>query len=145
MMAGTHVFNSSLEAGVRVVSFLDSYYPKSLDFELLMNVDYILVNSADFSGPESLHPKIPNRKGELSSRRESVRGGIELMIRFNLIEIDLTHEGVFYRATEYANPYLELMRTNYSIAIRSNSEWLVSELNEMGFERLNITLDTRVF
>ncbi|KMV28418.1 hypothetical protein AB733_23840 [Photobacterium swingsii] len=144
-MAGTHVFNSSLEAGVRAVSFLDSYYPKSLDFELLMKIDYILVNSADFDGPESLHPKTPNRKGELSSRRETVRAGIELMKRFDLIEIDLTHDGVFYRATENANPYLELMRANYSIAIRNTSEWLVSELNEIGFERLNITLGKRVF
>ena len=31
-MVDTHVFNSPLEASVRAVSFLDSYYPKSLDF-----------------------------------------------------------------------------------------------------------------
>lgn len=144
-MSEIHVFNSPLEAGVRIVSFLDSYYPTAIDFEQLMKVDYILVNSGDFNGPESLHPEIPNRLGELSSRRETVRAGIELMKRFDLIEVNLTHEGVFYRATESAEPYLELMKTKYSVAIRNIAKWLVVELNEIGFKNLNATLGKRVF
>ncbi|WP_413505718.1 ABC-three component system middle component 2 [Photobacterium phosphoreum] len=145
MMVDTHVFNSPLEASVRAVSFLDSYYPKSLDFERLMKIDYILVNSGDFGGPESLHPKIPNRKGELSSRRETVRAGLELMTRFELIEIILTHDGIFYRATEKANPYLELMKSNYSTVIRRRSEWLVNELCDAGFESFDNNLSKKVF
>ncbi|MEZ8800524.1 ABC-three component system middle component 2 [Vibrio splendidus] len=144
-MAEIHVFNSSLEAGVRAVSFLDSYYPKGLDFEQLMKIDYVLVNSSDFSGPESLHPQTPNRQGELSSRREIVRAGIDLMKRFGLIEIDLTQYGVFYRVTESAEPYLELMKTKYALSLRKTSEWLAHELNEDGFEKLNKTLGERVF
>lgn len=144
-MAEIHVFNSSLEAGVRAVSFLDSYYPKGLDFEQLMKIDYVLVNSSDFSGPESLHPQTPNRQGELSSRREIVRSGIDLMKRFGLIEIDLTQYGVFYRVTESAEPYLELMKTKYALSLRKTSEWLAHELNEDGFEKLNKTLGERVF
>ncbi len=65
-MTENYIFNSSLEAGVRAVSFLNSYFPESLDFEHLMIIDYVLVNSADFGGPESLHPETPNRQGELS-------------------------------------------------------------------------------
>ncbi|MFS1492581.1 ABC-three component system middle component 2 [Vibrio splendidus] len=144
-MAEIHVFNSSLEAGVRAVSFLDSYYPNSLDFEQLMKIDYVLVNSSDFNGPESLHPQTPNRQGELSSRREIVRAGIDLMKRFGLIEIDLTQYGVFYRVTESAEPYLELMKTKYALSLRKTSEWLAHELNEDGFEKLNKTLGERVF
>ncbi len=145
MIEGNHVFNSSLEAGVRAISFLDSYYPKVLDFENLMKIDYILVNSSDFDGPDSLHPKTPNRKGELSSRREVVRAGIELMKRFNLIEIDLTHDGVFYKATENTEPYLELMKTKYSVSMRYIANWLVIELDELGFDGFNATLGKKVF
>lgn len=144
-MSETHVFNSSLEAGVRLVSFLDAYYPKSLDFEQLIVIDYILVNSADFNGPESLHPKIPNRHGELTSRRKTVHAGIKLMKRFDFIEVELTRDGVFYRVTESAEPYLDLMKTKYSVSMRDISKWLVSELNDIGFKRINETLRKRIY
>jgi hypothetical protein len=144
-MTEMHVFNTPLEAGVRLISFLDAYYPESLDFEQLMKIDYILVNSADFNGPESLHPKTPNRQGELYSRRETVHAGIELMKRFYFIEIELTRSGVFYRVTESAEPYLELMKSSYSVAMRNIAKWLVIELNEIGFKNINEILGQRVF
>jgi hypothetical protein len=144
-MIKTPVFNSSLEAGVRAVNFLDFYYPKSLDFEQLMKIDYILVNSADFGGPESLHPQTPNRLGELSSRRDTVRAGIELMKRFGLIKVELTKNGVYYSATEEVEPYLDLMRKRYSLEMKNVACWLALEIDEFGFERVNINLDKKVF
>lgn len=144
-MTTENVFNSTLEAGVRVISFLDVYYPNSLDFEQLMKVDYVLVNSEDFNGPKSLHPKTPNRHGELSTRRETVRAGIDLMKRFHFIEVDLNHDGVFYRVTESAEPFLELMKTKYSMSLRDIANWLAVEVNDIGFETINKTLGKRVF
>ncbi|WP_439148416.1 ABC-three component system middle component 2 [Vibrio sp.] len=144
-MTDKQVFNSSLESGVRVVSFLDAYYPDSLDFEQLMKIDYIVVNSADFDGPDSLHPQIPNRQGELSTRREIVRSGIELMKKFGLIEIDLNPHGVFYRATESAEPYLGLMKEKYSLELKIVAQWLANEIREDGFSRLDLGLKSRVF
>ena len=139
------VFNSSLEAGMRAIAFLDTYHPKSLDFEQLMKVDYILVNSADFGGPASLHPEIPNRQGELSSRREVVRTGIELMKRFGLIEVKLTNRGIYYKTTEEAEPYLDLMRQKYSLALRDIAAWLTEEISQFGFRRIDSNLGKKVF
>jgi hypothetical protein len=144
-MIEASVFNSSLEAGVRTLSFLDIYYPQTLDFEQLMKIDYVLVNSKDFGGPESLHPLTPNRQGELSSRREAVRSGIELMKRFGLIELELTKNGAYYRASEEAEPYLDLMRKRYSLAIREIASWLAEEIHAFGFKRINVNLDKKVF
>ncbi|MCS6211452.1 ABC-three component system middle component 2 [Shewanella baltica] len=144
-MTESHIFNSSLEAGVRAVSFLNSHFPDRLDFEHLMFIDYVLVNSADFDGPESLHPKTPNRHGELSSRREVVRDGLDLMKRFGLIEIELSSHGVFYRATEEAEPYLCLMREQYSLNLKKVASWLSNEVKASGFERLNMIVERKVF
>lgn len=139
------VFNSSLESGVRIVSFLDAYYPQSLDFEQIMKIDYIVVNSADFNGPNSLHPQIPNRQGELSTRREVVRSGIELMKKFGLIEVELNSNGVFYRATESAEPYLGLMKAKYSLKLRIVAQWLANEIRKKGFSQLDLGLSSRIF
>ncbi len=65
------VFNSSLEAGMRAIAFLDTYHPKSLDFEQLMKVDYILVNSADFGGPASFILKYQIDKESLAHVEKS--------------------------------------------------------------------------
>lgn len=144
-MSNEHVFNSSLEAGVRAIRFLNSYFPESMDFYGLMKIDFILVNSGDFSGPESLHPVTPNRKGEYFSRREKVRSGLDLMMKFGLVEVDYTNSGVAYKASEHASPYLELMKSNYSLSLSLISEWLAKELKENGFEQFDIALGSKVF
>jgi len=145
MISNMVVFNSSLEAGVRTICFLDSYFPGYMDFDSLMKIDFILVHSGDFGGPESLHPITPNRKGEYFSRREKVRAGLDLMINFGFIEIEYTNKGVFYKVSEHVNPYLNLMKCNYSLALIKVSEWLANELNKNGFEQLNTALENKVF
>ncbi|WP_407332373.1 ABC-three component system middle component 2 [Enterovibrio sp. 27052020O] len=144
-MSNSYVFNSPLEAGVRTVCFLDSYFPRSMDFDGLMKVDFIIVHSGDFGGPDSLHPNTPNRNGEYYSRREKVRTGLDLMKKFGLIEVEYTKNGIAYKASENASPYLELMRSNYSLSLRRISNWLTEEINKTGFEELNITLVDKVF
>ncbi|KZN46703.1 ABC-three component system middle component 2 [Pseudoalteromonas luteoviolacea] len=142
-MSERPIFNSALEAGVRAVSFLNTFFPKNLDFEQLIKVDYILVNSSDFGGPQSLHPQTPNRIGELNSRRKTVRSGVDLMKRFGLIDLKLTDTGVYYFASEEAEPFLELMKANYSLEIKDRSKWLAKEVNNYGFERLDRELNNR--
>ncbi|OEF57940.1 ABC-three component system middle component 2 [Enterovibrio norvegicus] len=138
------VFNTSLESGVRVVSFLDKYYPDRLDFEQIMKIDYIMVNSSDFNGPNSLHPRTPNRQGERSARREIVRSGLELMTSFRLIEIELNSNGVFYKSTESAEPYLKLMKEKYSLELIKVSHWLADKIRNEGFSQLEVGLNSKV-
>ncbi|MCG9771574.1 hypothetical protein L1D59_23575 [Pseudoalteromonas piscicida] len=142
-MSERPIFNSALEAGVRAVSFLNTFFPQSLDFEQLIKVDYILVNSSDFGGPQSLHPQTPNRIGELNSRRKTVRSGVDLMKRFGLIDLKLTETGVYYFASEEAEPFLELMKASYSLEMKDRARWLAKEVNNYGFERLDRELGNR--
>ncbi|MFB2759771.1 ABC-three component system middle component 2 [Shewanella xiamenensis] len=144
-MNDASVFNSSLEAGVRSICFLDSYYPGVMDFDGLMKIDYILVHSNDFGGPESLHPMMPNRKGEYYSRREKVRTGLELMNKFGLIELEYTKNGIMYKASENTSPYLQLMKCDYSLSLINISKWLAQELANFGFKKINETIENKVF
>ncbi|PSV48336.1 ABC-three component system middle component 2 [Photobacterium indicum] len=139
------IFNSYLEAGVRILCILNALSPKGLDFESLIKTDYVLVNSNDFSGPKSLHSKLPNRKGELVTRRESIRQGLELMRRFGLVSVILSQEGAVYYTTEKTKPYLKLMVTTYSKELQIVALWLSKEINTNSFHRIDELLKQVVY
>jgi ABC-three component (ABC-3C) system Middle Component 2 len=62
------LFNSSLETGVRAVVVLDAAFPRAFDLSQLTWLDHLVVHTADIGGPDSLHPDIPQRTGELLVR-----------------------------------------------------------------------------
>lgn len=136
-VASIDVFNTSLEAGLRSVILLNEYYPSSIDFEEIVKLDYVLVYSKDFGGPDSLHPSVPNRKGELVVRRQLVRDGLGLMKRFGLINILCENEGVYYSVTGDAEPFIKLMRSEYSVTLKNNAIWCVGQLRKNGFQYFN--------
>jgi len=136
-VVSTSVFNTSLEAGLRSVILLNEYYPESVDFEEIVKLDYVLVYSEDFGGPESLHPAVPNRKGELIVRRELVRDGLGLMKRFGLISTTCENDGIYYSVTGDAEPFIKLMRSEYSVTLKKNAKWCVSQLSKNGLQFFN--------
>ena len=64
------LFNSALETGVRALVILVANFPAALDLQRLVDFDYLVVHSGDVDGPESLHPPLPMREGELLVRRK---------------------------------------------------------------------------
>ena len=134
------VFNTELEAGIRTIAVLDAIYPLSIDFEALTKADFIIINSGDFGGPDSIHPSTPNRIGELATRREIIRNGIKLMRRFGMIEVILENDGVNYKATPNAYPYLKLMRCKYSKRIIESAKWISQEIQSSGFQKFDLVL-----
>lgn len=140
-----NVFNTPLEAGVRAIAFLNAYYPNEIDFESLLKIDYVIVNSGELDGPKSIHPFTPNKMGELIMRRSIVREGIDLMIRFGMLQSKLTDTGIYYKVTDQAQPYLKLMKSNYSKLIIESSIWLAEEVNTNRFININSKLSRKVF
>jgi hypothetical protein len=80
------LFNSSLETGVRAVVVLDAAFPRAFDLSQLTWLDHLVVHTADIGGPDSLHPDIPQRTGELLVRRRLVEDGLTLMRRLHLVD-----------------------------------------------------------
>ncbi|MFL1806975.1 ABC-three component system middle component 2 [Plesiomonas shigelloides] len=134
------VFNTELEAGIRTIAVLDAIYPLSIDFESLTKADFIIINSGDFGGPDSIHPSTPNKIGELATRREIIRTGIKLMRRFGMIDVIPTNDGVKYKATQNAYPYLKLMRCKYSKRIIALAQWFSQEIQANEFKKFDLIL-----
>ena len=124
------LFNSALETGVRAVVILDAVHPRAFDLAHLTWCDHLVVHTSDIDGPESLHPDIPQRTGELLVRRGLVEDGIKLMRRLHMIEVEVGDRGIVYRASEDASAFVETLRSEYSSQLKERAVWLASFLTE---------------
>lgn len=132
----TSPFNSALETGLRTLSVLSATYPASADLQRLMTYDYLLVHSADAGGPESLHPGIPQRNGELLVRHTIIQNGLFLLLSRNLIDRSATENGIEYCATDASQPFLDRLDSPYTHALRERAAWIALTFAEMSNEEL---------
>lgn len=135
--AAPALFNSPLETGVRAIVVLNAAYPRAFDVTEIAWFDHLIVHTGDIGGPESLHPDVPQRSGELLVRRRLVEDSLLVMRRLHLVEfVPDGVAGLLYRASEEAVGVIELMRSPYSIALRERAEWLAS--NVLSRSRLDL-------
>lgn len=134
------LFNSPLETGVRAIVVLNAAYPRAFDVTEIAWFDHLIVHTGDIGGPQSLHPDVPQRSGELLVRRRLVEDSLMAMRRLHLVEfVPDGDAGLLFRASEEAVGVIELMRSPYSIALRERAEWLASNVlsrSRLELERL---------
>lgn len=123
-------FNGPLEAGIRAVSILGAAFPQSYDLQRLVAFDYLLVHTADVGGPESLHPPSPMHSAELLVRRKLVENALLLMMTRDLVQREITPEGIKYIAGENAATFLESVSSSYLQALKERAGWLVGALGK---------------
>lgn len=142
--ASVELFNSPLETGVRSVVLLNTAYPRAFDLKELTWLDHLVVHSGDISGPESLHPNVPHRDGELLVRRSLVEQGVTLMRRLHMIEAKYGATGIVYTALDQAGPFVKLIRTEYGRTLKARAAWLVAYLAEHGEEHLHEVITQKI-
>lgn len=123
-------FNGPLEAGLRAVALLGAAYPRYFDLQRLIAFDYLLVHTGDIGGPESLHPPAPLQSAELLVRRKLVEQALLLMMTRNLVEREVSSDGIRYRGGDNAAPFLSMLESDYLIALRERAAWLVDVLGD---------------
>jgi len=138
------LFNSALETGVRSVVLLNAAYPRMFDLKELTWLDHLVVHTGDIAGPESLHPNVPHRDGELLVRRSLVEQGLVLMRRLHMVEANYGASGIAYVALEQASPFVTLIRTAYGRALKERAAWLIGYLRERGDEHLHDVISQKI-
>jgi hypothetical protein len=131
------LFNSPIETGVRTLVILNAAYPISLDLTQLTWLDHLVVHTGDIDGPESLHPNLPQRNGEILVRRSLVEEGITLMRRLHLVSTEVNDRGVTYFATDEAYPFVDLMKTEYATRLKVRAIWLADNVLPRGDKALH--------
>lgn len=122
----TTPLNGPLEVAVRVLMLLVEAFPKRLDLNRLVLLDHGLLHSSDLGGPESLHPPVPIRAGELGIKRELVLRGVEVLIRSRLAHMETRRDGIHFWASESAAGFAGLLESEYATALSSRASWILS-------------------
>ncbi|WP_315776308.1 MULTISPECIES: ABC-three component system middle component 2 [unclassified Bradyrhizobium] len=135
-------FNSPLETGIRSVAILVEAYPNSFDLQHLVAFDYLVVHTGDIGGPQSLHPELPLRSTELLVRRGLVERGLLLMISRNLVQREALPHGIYYRAGEFAETFLDSLTSPYLRALRERATWVGTTFGTMEQDTFRQTLRT---
>jgi hypothetical protein len=122
----TSVFNNPVESALRSLVLLVETYPRTLDLQQLVYLDYLLVHSADAGGPTSLHPPTPQREGEVTVRRELIEQGLHLLLVRGLAERRNTTTGFEYIALDPAGALIASLDTEYSQQLRDRATWVTA-------------------
>ncbi len=124
-------FNNNIETGLRVLTILNATFPKAYDLQSILYLDYLTVHSGDISiENKSLHPPVPNRKGEIFVRREIIYSSLELFISKGLIKRLYLENGIEYVASESSTTFLESLNEEYSIKLQTMSNWVNEFVNK---------------
>jgi len=105
-------FNSSVELGTRISLILSAIdYKVSLDG--LVMLDYALLYSEEFGGPENLHPALPNHIAELAHRREFMPNAISFLLKRGLIDLQIDKSGHYYKSNENTLDFVSCLQSTY--------------------------------
>jgi hypothetical protein len=124
-------YNTPIETGIRVLMLLSKYAPSGIDLDRLLLLDHGLLHSADFGGPESLHPSVPLRSAELGVKRRNIELGLQVMLRAKLVELSPNAGGFIYRASDEAASFLALMESQYVSRLDSAAEWVTANFGDL--------------
>lgn len=122
------VLNSPVEVGLRALFVLAEAYPQALDIGSLVLLDHGILNSADMGGPESLHPALPARAGELGMKRQLIEDGLQVLVRSELVELAFDDHGFHFRASEEAHGFISMLQTPYAKGLQERAKWIVELL-----------------
>ena len=133
------IFNTAFESGLRSVVILTARYPQHLPLHKLVVLDHLIVHSGDIHGPLSLHPEESSRTAEIFVRRSLVSSGLNLMGTRKLIDRFATQTGFQYRAGEEAGSFVDLLKSPYTLELKTRAHWLADNvvvLSDEAFSQL---------
>jgi len=142
-----HPFNTTLETGIRALVVLEAFYPRRCDLLEITWLDHLVVHTGDLDGPDvpqSLHPDLPNRAGELLVRRQLVERSLRLMQQVHLVEVFETETGIEFSASEEAPSYLDLLQSPYSIALKQRAKWIAGHFAGMATSEMRALIEIRI-
>jgi|ERR1035437_9811951 hypothetical protein len=134
--------NSPLEVGLRVLMVLQEVFPEHLDLNQLVLLDHSVLHSADLGGPDSLHPPVPVRAGELGVKRQAIEAGLEVMIRADLAHVGVGDGGIEFWASETADGFTGLLGTEYASQLSTRAAWVVKHFGALDEQTLRAALSS---
>ena len=120
-------------------------FPRSLDVQRLVILDYLLVHSGDIDGgPNSVHPPSPLRAGEVSIRRGLIETGLHLFATKGLVRQVIDKSGMSYMAEDLAVAFLDALTSQQSKCLRQRANWAVALAGSLNDEQATRLLEKTI-
>lgn len=116
-------FNTPLEIGTRA-AFILSGLQLALSIDELVILDYALLYSKEFSGPDNLHPALPNHIAEIAHRREVMPEAVNYFVRKGLITLELNEKGYYYLSNNNTEDFIACLQSSYFKKIWFRLNWM---------------------
>jgi hypothetical protein len=126
----TRIIPGPFEAGLRALLVLEALHPRSASETELSLYDHVVVNTADFGGPASLHPARAGRTGEVAAREGLIREGLAMMRALLLVEALETPEGPRHQASEDAPSFLDALGAGYTRSTLEYAGWVAERYRD---------------
>jgi hypothetical protein len=121
---------------------LTEAFPEHLDVHRLVLLDHSVLHTADLGGPESLHPPLPIRAGELGVKRTIIEQGLQVMLRAGLIEMTTAETGIRFLASDSAYSFVSSLSADYAATLRNRAKWAVQHFDDLSEEALRNQMRT---
>jgi hypothetical protein len=121
---------------------LTEAFPEHLDVNRLVLLDHGVLHSADLGGPESLHPPLPIRAGELGVKRTVIEQGLQVMLRAGLIEMTAAETGIRFQASDSAYSFVSILGADYATTLRNRVKWVLQHFDDLSEEVLRSQMRT---
>lgn len=137
-----NIFNTPLEIGLRVLIILNELGNEAIDLNRLIIYDYFVIHSGDFDkNLNNLHPPIPHRSGELIIKRKVMQEGINLMYSRELLDIEFTPRGIYYKANEITSAFVSYLNTTYASEVSRYSKLVIDKFNSYSDDKINLFIN----
>ncbi|WP_051686332.1 ABC-three component system middle component 2 [Chryseobacterium hispalense] len=127
-MTQNNPFNNQLEIGLRLLSILNEAFPKKINLQSLLYIDYIIIHSGDFDNTTtSIHAPVPYRESEIFIRRNLIKDSLDFLLYKNLVDIIYDADGISYIATEDSTPFLDKLSELYTKELLIRVKWFFNK------------------
>ena len=133
------IFNGPIELGTRS-SLILTALDKQLSLDDLVLLDYALLYSQDFGGPENLHPALPNHIAEIGHRREFLPESLAFFSKRGLVSVIIEESGYYYSANRQTLQFVSCLKSEYYRKSWVRLGWLknnYTNILEQSFPKFN--------
>ncbi|WP_294218024.1 ABC-three component system middle component 2 [uncultured Chryseobacterium sp.] len=143
-MTQNNPFNNQLEIGLRLLSILNEAFPKKINLQSLIYIDYIIIHSGDFDDKiQSIHAPVPYRESEIFIKRNIIKDSLNFLLYKNLVDISYDHDGITYIATENSTPFLDKLSEQYTEELLIRVKWFFNKYKSIDEIVLRSIFSTR--
>ncbi|MGK0270984.1 MAG: hypothetical protein ACI88H_001636 [Cocleimonas sp.] len=135
------IYNSNVELATRASIILSGLHNKKIDLNSLVFLDFALLYSQEFGGPENLHPIVPNYIAEIAQRRELLPDSLSYFINKGLLTKKFEPTGQYYSINNNTTLFLSCLQSDYYKKIWKRMSWLNENFEDITSKGFNVIIN----